>query len=185
MAKTVSEAELLARARLGDEDAFTELYRQHLGPVRGMARGILRRNDVEDICQDIFLLAFTRLQGFAENSTFRSWITRIAINQCLVELRARTQVTNGDGRLVQVDDAGALDYHFLGTKDVQLEGVPHRFDLARLLRRLSPQQRRVLTMAYLENVPDLEIAEILGISQSAVKSSIHLAKRRARETYKK
>ena len=133
MATTVSEAELLARARAGDEDAFTELYQQHLAPVRAVARAILRRNDVEDICQDIFLLGFTRLQGFAGKSSFRSWITRIALN----------------------------------------------------LQRLSRRQRQMLTMAYLENVPDLEIAEILGTSLSAVRSSIHLAKRRVRERYKK
>ena len=185
MATMVSEAELLARARLGDEDAFTQLYQQHMGSVRAVARAILRRNDVEDICQDIFLLAFTRLKGFAGNSTFRSWITRIAINQCFIELRCRTQVTNGEAYLVQVGDANALDNRFLATKDAQLEGVPHRFDLARLLQKLSRRQRRVLTMAYLENVPDLEIAEILGTSLSAVKSSIHLAKRRVRERYKK
>ena len=184
MATTLSEAELLARARAGDEDAFTELYRQHLGPVRAVARAILRRNDVEDICQEVFLLAFTRLQGFAGKSAFRSWITRIMLNQCFIELRGRTQVTNGESHLVQVD-GDVLDYRIRGRKDVQLEGVAHRFDLARLLQRLSRRQRQVLTMAYLDDVPDLEIAEILGTSLSAVRSSIHLAKRQVRARYKK
>jgi DNA-directed RNA polymerase specialized sigma24 family protein len=65
----MNETQLIAAARLGDEDAFAELYRQHAGYVRAIGRSILRKNDVDDMCQDTFLLAFTRLDRFASRST--------------------------------------------------------------------------------------------------------------------
>jgi RNA polymerase sigma-70 factor (ECF subfamily) len=176
----MNETDLIAAARLGDEDAFAELYRQHAGYVRAIGRSILHKNDVEDMCQDTFLLAFTRLASFAGNSQFRTWISRIAINQCLLSLRHGRQVSNGDSWLVPLDGETVEP-----ALDAQLEGVPARLDLDRLLHVMSPMQRRLLTMAYLEGIPDLEIAEALGTDLATVKSQIFQAKRRARNMQKK
>jgi RNA polymerase sigma-70 factor (ECF subfamily) len=184
----MDEATLIAAARLGDEDAFAELYRQHLGYVKAVGRAVLHKSDLDDMCQDTFLLAFTRLHSFEGNSTFRTWVTRIAMNQCLLTLRKARQASNGESRLMQIDAELAGD-DVLGRciftrEDKNLEGVPARLDLIRLLRVLKPVQRRVLEMAYLEDVPDQEIAEMLGMTLSSVKSQIHHAKRRLREVYK-
>jgi RNA polymerase sigma-70 factor, ECF subfamily len=176
----MNETELIAAARLGDEDAFAELYRQHAGYVRVIGRSILHKNDVEDMCQDTFLLAFTRLDSFVGNSQFRTWITRIAINQCLLTLRHGRQVSNGESYLVPLDAAN-VD----AIVDSQLEAVPARLDLDRLMRVLAPIQRRILQMAYLEGMPDLEIAEVLGMDLATVQSKIFQAKRRARKMHKK
>jgi RNA polymerase sigma-70 factor (ECF subfamily) len=185
----MNETELIAAARRGDEDAFAELYHQHIGYVRAIGRSILRKNDVEDMCQDTFLLAFTRLDGFEGNSQFRSWITRIAINQCLATLRKERQPSNGESNLVQMDAEMAademLDRCVFACTDTQLEGVPARLDLDRLLRVLTPIQRRVLEMAYLENVPRLKIAEALDTTLVAVKCKISRAKRQVRDAHKK
>ena len=91
----MDETELIAAARSGDEDAFAELYQQHLGYVKAVGRAILRKNDLDDMCQDTFLLAFTRLHSFEGNSQFRTWIARIAANQCLVILRKGRQAVTG------------------------------------------------------------------------------------------
>jgi RNA polymerase sigma-70 factor (ECF subfamily) len=183
------EAELLTAARGGDEDAFTELYQQHLGYVRAVGRAILRKNDVDDMCQDTFLLAFTRLHSFEGNAHFRTWITRIAINQCLMALRKSRQASNGESNLMPIDEELAGDEVFdrciFASTDTHLEGVPARLDLNKLLQVLKPVQRRVLEMAYLEETSDQEIAQILGITVSAVRSKIHHAKRRMREVHKK
>jgi RNA polymerase sigma-70 factor, ECF subfamily len=184
----MDETELIAAARLGDEDALAELYRQHAGYVRAIGRSILRKNDVDDMCQDTFLLAFTRLDSFEGNSQFRTWITRIAINQCLLTLRHGRQLSNGESYLVQLDaetaDA-ALDRCTFASIDTQLEGVPARLDLSRVLRVLAPIQRRILKMAYIEGMPELEIAEALGMDLATVQSKIFQAKRRVRDMHKK
>jgi RNA polymerase sigma-70 factor (ECF subfamily) len=181
----MDETELIAAARLGDEDAFTQLYQQHLGYVKAVGRAILRKNDLDDMCQDTFLLAFTRLHSFEGNSQFRTWITRIAINQCLMILRKGRQASNGESNLIQMDPELATDdvrdRCIFATEDKHLEGVPARVDLNRLLRVLKPIQRRVLEMAYLEDTPEQEIAELLGVTLSCVKRTIHSAKRQARK----
>ena len=185
----MQESELIAAARSGDEDAFAELYRQHIGYVRAIGRSILRTNELEDMCQDTFLLAFTRLDSFEENAQFRSWLTRIAINQCLMTLRKGRQASNGESNLVQMDAEpaadGVRDRCVFASIDIQLEGVPARIDLDRLLRVLKPIQRQVLEMAFLEDIPDLEIAEALGMTLTAVKSKIYQAKRKVRNVPKK
>jgi RNA polymerase sigma-70 factor (ECF subfamily) len=185
----MDEATLIAAARLGDEAAFAELYHQHLAYVKAVGRAVLRKNDLEDMCQDTFLLAFTRLHSFEGKSNFRTWVTRIAMNRCLVTLRKARQASNGESRLMQIDAELAgediLDQCIFTSVDKNLEGVPARLDLSRLLRVLKPVQRRILEMAYLEDVPDQEIAEMLGMTLSSVKSQIHHAKRRVREVHKK
>jgi RNA polymerase sigma-70 factor (ECF subfamily) len=185
----MDEAMLIAAARLGDEDAFTELYHQHLSYVKAVGRAVLRKSDLEDMCQDTFLLAFTRLRSFEGKSNFRTWITRIAMNQCLVTLRKARQASNGESHLMQIDAQLAgddvLDQCIFTGEDKNLEGVPVRLDLGRLLQVLKPVQRRILEMAYLEDVPDQEIAEMLGMTLASVKSQIHHAKRRVRKIHKK
>ena len=57
----MDETELIAAARLGDQDAFAELYRRHVRYVRAIGRSILRSRDLDDMCQETFLLAFMRL----------------------------------------------------------------------------------------------------------------------------
>jgi RNA polymerase sigma-70 factor (ECF subfamily) len=93
----MNETELVNAARLGDEDAFAQLYHHHVRYVKAIGRSILRQNDVDDMCQETFLMAFTRLNAFEGNSQFRTWISRIAINQCLVTLRKGRQPSNGGG----------------------------------------------------------------------------------------
>ncbi len=173
----MDEAELIAAARSGNEAAFAELYRLHLGYVKAVGYAILHKDDVEDVCQDTFLLAFTRLRSFSGNSRFRTWITRIAINQCLMILRRDGQISNGDSNLAD------MDLELLTGLDKDLESVAARLDLDRLLRAVRPYQRRILEMAYLEDMPVQEMAEVLGISLCRVKKSIQRAKEKARKIY--
>jgi RNA polymerase sigma-70 factor (ECF subfamily) len=178
----MDETELIAAARSGDQDAFAELYQLHLGYVRAVGRAILRKNDLDDMCQDTFLLAFTRLRSFEGNSQFRTWITRIATNRCLVILRKERR--NGDSNQIRIDPETSddlLDGCIFASEDKNLEGLPTRLDMDRLLHRLKPMQRLVLEMAYVEDMPAQEIAEMLGTTLASVKNSIHHAKRRVRE----
>ena len=74
-----------------------------------------------------------------------------------------------------------LDGCLFASEDKNLEEVAARLDMDRLLHRLKPMQRLVLEMAYVEDMPAQEIAEILGTTLASVKNSIHHAKRRVRE----
>jgi RNA polymerase sigma-70 factor (ECF subfamily) len=147
--------------------------------VKAVGRAILRKNDLDDMCQDTFLLAFTRLHSFEGNSQFRTWITRIATYRCLAILRKGRR--NGESNQIRIDPETSddlLDGCIFASEDKDLEGLPARLDMDRLLHRLKPIQRRVLEMAYVEDMPAQEIAEILGTTIACVKNSIHQAKLR-------
>ncbi|HTZ56609.1 MAG TPA: sigma-70 family RNA polymerase sigma factor [Acidobacteriaceae bacterium] len=172
----MDEAGLIAAARLGDQDAFAELYREHHRFVRAIGRSILRTDDLDDMCQETFLSAFTRLDRFEGQAQFRTWLTRIAINRCLATLRNERHPPIDDTSATALDQGRVQ--HELCCVDEQLERLPERLEMERLLSVLSPAQRQVLEMAYLEDIPNLEIAEALGITLQAVKSRIVAAKRK-------
>jgi RNA polymerase sigma-70 factor (ECF subfamily) len=180
----MDETELIAAARMGNQDAFAELYRLHIRYVRAIGRSILGSRDLEDMCQETFLLAFMRLDGFEGHSLFRTWITRIAINRCLMILRKGRQASNGESQLVQMGADDTVDHGQFATTDTQLESVGARMDLERLLGTLKPQQRRILEMAYIEDMPDLQIAETLGTTVVAVKCTLYRVKRLLRDAHK-
>ena len=177
----MDDTELIAAARLGDEDAFAELYRRHIAYVRAIGRSILRTRDLDDMCQETFLLAFMRLGKFEGNSQFRTWITRIAINRCLMILRKGRRAGNVESHMVRVD----TEECGVACKDTRLESVGARMDLDRLLGTLKPLQRQIFEMAYLEEVPDLQIAETLGTTVVAVKCTLYRVRRLLRDIDKK
>jgi RNA polymerase sigma-70 factor (ECF subfamily) len=176
------EAELVAKAQAGDEDAFAALYQAHAGIVRAVGRKMLRSDDTDDLCQETFLLAFTRIGGFRGNAGFRTWITRIAINRCLMTLRHHRQESNGEGRLSRVDFEALADDASLAIPDAAIESVAARLDVQKMLRRLKPLQRRIVELAYLEEWSDAEIIQILGISAFSLSNALYKVKQKLRDS---
>ena len=173
----MDESNLIAAARQGDQGAFAELYRSHHMYVRGICRNILRDDSVDDLCQDTFLVAFTRLDTFAGHAKFRSWITRIAVNQCLMTLRTRRHYVS----IEQEEDT--LDRYVFTAKDAVLEGAPARMDLEKMMSVLSDTTRQMLIMACLDGISEQEIAEKLGLSADIVRKRVYWAKRKMRSTF--
>lgn len=173
----MDESGLIAAARQGDQAAFAELYRLHHVYVRAICRNILRDDSVDDLCQDTFLVAFTRLDSFAGKSRFRTWMTRIAINQCLMALRKRRHYVP-----VPLDEE-AIDQYVFVVKDAVLEGAPARMDLEKMMSVLTDSTREMLIMAYLDGIPETEIAEALGLSVNAVRCKLSRTKRKMRDMF--
>lgn len=173
----MDESGLIAAARQGDQAAFAELYRLHHVYVRAICRNILRDDSVDDLCQDTFLVAFTRLDSFAGKSRFRTWMTRIAINQCLMALRKRRHYVP-----VPLDEE-AIDQYVFVVKDAVLEGAPARMDLEKMMSVLTDSTREMLIMAYLDGIPETEIAETLGLSVNAVRCKLSRTKRKMRDMF--
>jgi RNA polymerase sigma-70 factor (ECF subfamily) len=92
---STDEGGLVTEAKCGASCAFGELYERHRLRIYRSALRILRnRQDAEDAVQRAFQRAFTHLNGFRENSTFSTWVTRIAINEALMLLRQRHVTTH-------------------------------------------------------------------------------------------
>src|ERR1700741_146773 len=84
------DRELVRRAQGGDKEAFEELVRRHQHRVFAVAGGILRRReDVEDIAQQVFVKAYFSLKRFDQRAAFSTWLYKITVNECWDLLRKK------------------------------------------------------------------------------------------------
>src|SRR5580700_1747622 len=89
-AGTVDDRELVRRAQREDQEAFEELIRRHQHRVFAVAGGILRRReDVEDIAQQVFVKAYFSLKRFDQRAAFSTWLYKITVNECWDLLRKK------------------------------------------------------------------------------------------------
>src|SRR5688572_25406965 len=86
---------LVRLARTGDRDAFTRLVQRHHARVRLFLGGYLRRADaVDDVAQDVFLIAYRRLDSFAGESAVSTWLFGIARRRLLEHLRGEMRLSS-------------------------------------------------------------------------------------------
>src|SRR5215475_12439754 len=84
------EADLVAKAKAGDQQAFSTLVSQYERKIYRLAKHITQNDeDAEDVLQEAFLKAYEHLDTFEGNSKFYTWIVRIAVNEALMKLRKR------------------------------------------------------------------------------------------------
>src|SRR5260370_3121003 len=87
-AAVADDRELVSRAQQEDQEAFEELVRRHQHRVFAVAGGILRRReDVEDIAQQVFVKAYFSLKRFDQRAAFSTWLYKITLNECWDLLR--------------------------------------------------------------------------------------------------
>jgi RNA polymerase sigma-70 factor (ECF subfamily) len=175
---------LVSEARRGDEAAFEEIVRRYSPRVFQVTGRFFRnRSQVEDLAQEVFLKAYSQLSNYEGRGSFEGWLTRIATNTCLNELRTRKRHPES---LVSelTDEEGSWLEEQLG--GISTESSPERnviiADLAdKLLGRLSPDDRVVLTLMDGEGLSVKEVAEATGWSQSKIKVQAFRARRRMRK----
>lgn len=167
---------LVAETLAGDDDAFAELVRRHKRRVFATASRFARdAHQLDDICQEVFLRAFRHLAKFRHDAPFEHWLARLTVSACYDFLRKERRVRE------QVSlDAHEFDLHDAGI-DAALAAGRARELLAFAMRRLSPDERLILTLAEIEERPVREIAELTGWSESNVKVRAF----RARQSLKK
>ncbi|HEX4077152.1 MAG TPA: sigma-70 family RNA polymerase sigma factor [Candidatus Acidoferrales bacterium] len=169
----------LAAARLGNPDAFNEIWQAHAKWILRTTYRITRnREDAEDALQDSFLRAFVHIRDFDGRSSFSTWLTRIAINSSLMILRKR-----GTAVEVSLDEAGerggAPEVINLPDRAPTPEAQCAQGERDEILRsaigELRPTIRRALELRKLQEHSLKETARIMGLSVTAAKSRLHHA----------
>ncbi|MDT7688160.1 MAG: hypothetical protein QOE46_919 [Acidobacteriota bacterium] len=178
-----SDAALADAARDGDERAFEELFVRHRRRVALIASRFFRqRQQIEEVVQESFTKAFLALGEFSnrQDASFAAWLARIAFNACYDELRRQKRRPESTLSDVTEEDAARLRerLHADGMASAgDAESVAVSRDLAaKLLARLSPEDRLVLVMLDAEGMSAAEIAGLLGWSVSKVKVRAHRAR---------
>ncbi len=179
---------LLQRARSGDGKAFAELFQQHAGDLWRTSMGCLRNeSDAADALQETALKAWRSLPSFDERSDISTWLTRILLNTCFDALRARKRLIpfadivepweggTADGRIPNENDAGYIDHVASSTID--------RLDVESVLAQMSVNDRTMLTLFYVNDMPIKQISEVLGISDGAVRTRLVRARERFKDLY--
>jgi RNA polymerase sigma-70 factor (ECF subfamily) len=165
-----TEAELIAAARQGDPASFEPLVAKYQGRVFATARRYARReSEVEDIVQEVFIKAFQKLDGFRGEAPFEHWLMRLAVRTCYDFLRRHQR--NRETTFTELTEA---ESDWLDRFVVQPEGASEEAEAARqlidkVLSRLSPPARLVITLLEIEERSVKEISEITGWSVPLVK----------------
>src|ERR1041385_5308190 len=179
------ESALVAKARAGDAQAFTELVNRYERKIYRLAKHITQNDeDAEDVLQEAFLKAYEHLDSFHGNSKFYTWIVRIAVNEALMKLRKR----KGD-RSVPLDEPVDTGEEMVNREIAVWEDNPEqrygREEMQQILdeavESLKPDFRTVFILRDIEELSTEEAAEALGISIPAVKSRLLRARLALRE----
>jgi RNA polymerase sigma-70 factor (ECF subfamily) len=175
---------LTLAARSGNGLAFVELSRRHSRRIQLHAYRILGNwEDAEDVVQDSLLRAYKHLDQFRGKCSFKTWLSRIAINSALMELRKRR--ARPDIACVRATDLiGPLELWEFPDHSPSPERLCASREMDVMLRgailRLPWRYQTVTDMYHAKECSTIEIARDLGISAAAVKSRLYRARRTLR-----
>ncbi len=175
------DRELVWRAQAGDKEAFEELVRRHQHRVFAVAGGILRRReDVEDIAQQVFVKAYFSLKRFDQRAAFSTWLYKITVNECwdlLRKKKVRPLLYESDLSEEQVQQFSAAERLDSGAQDVS-DKLQAQQQVENLLQGLDERDRMMLILKEVEGFAIEEIAEILDLNANTVKVRLFSARRR-------
>lgn len=173
--------ELVASVRAGDESAFEVLFERHRRSVTRLAyRFFYRRDQVEDIVQESFANAYFALGAYrgGQERSFIAWLSKITVRACYDALRRSRRVESVMSELTDEEERSLSDRLRFSGKGSDVESLAISRDLAdKLLRRLDPDDRVVLSLLNVAELSVAETAEITGWSVSKVKMRSHRARK--------
>jgi RNA polymerase sigma factor (sigma-70 family) len=167
----VDDEQLLDRIAGGAADALTELYRRH---ATGLFGFLLRlcgdRGTAEEVLQDTLLAVWRSAAGYQRRAAPRTWLYGVARRQAHNRLRAaRPDQVSWDGLPEPADAAPGPEQAALSRAEAA--------EIGRALATLPVAHREVLVLTFLNDLPQPEVAEVLGIPVGTVKSRLHHARR--------
>jgi RNA polymerase sigma-70 factor, ECF subfamily len=175
--------ELVSAAQKGCTRALGELTSRNYRRSMNLALSMLRhREDAEEEVQNAFLKACGNIHQFKQDAQFSTWLTRIVVNNCLMNLRRRARTKPALTPEVEANEPERFELpDRRGTVEETLARDEVREVLNREIRRLPPLLRNVLVLRHVEGLSMEEVAARLGISLVAAKSRLLRARREARE----
>lgn len=162
----MQEAEIIRQCQEGDVSAFKWIYDQYGQALFHTAYRMLRQQqDAEDAVQTTFVKLFRGIKKFRHDSKFSTYLFRILMNTCFDRLNRKKRMTTEN--LENINPAHQPRHEL-------------RMHLQEAMDRLPHQQKACFVLFAVEDRPQDEIAEILGLSIGGVKSNIHHAKKKLR-----
>ncbi len=178
------EMEWIRRAQEGDREAFGHLVERYQKRVFSLVFRLLhRRDEVEDIAQEIFFKVFRTIGSYNFRASFATWLSRVSVNHCYDYLR-RVRASRVSYFEESAEDSRQIDLGGVNPEAGQLDAEQRLVlsDLvAKLLERAPVDDRIILTLKELEGMSVEEISDVLKLKPSTVKVRLHRARKRMLE----
>jgi RNA polymerase sigma-70 factor (ECF subfamily) len=184
---TLTDQEVVARARAGEERAYRDLVRRYERPLFSLIYRMVRDRELaEDLAQETFVKAMNALDSYRPEFKFSSWIFKIANNAAIDHLRRRELDTLSlegsphaatpdavEATALQIGDRGETPLDVVEAKELGGE-------IEQAIARLRPEYRSCILLRHVEGRAYEEIAEILDLPLGTVKTYIHRARNELR-----
>jgi RNA polymerase sigma-70 factor (ECF subfamily) len=174
---------LIDRLKAGDPEALRSIFDLYAAKLYGLAHRIVgNASDSEEVIQDVFWNVYRKAETFRGTAQFSTWLYRLTVNAALGKIRRSKRNReveyeeflpkfrkDGHHRVRPVVDwSNSLDEHYARQ---EMEGLVNH-----ALGELKPLDKSVIVLSELEGLPDKEIAAVLGLTVSAVKTRLHRAR---------
>lgn len=170
------ELQAIRRVRDGDREAFRFLMDSHLAAVLRVTERITGSPvDAEEATQEAFLAAFHQLGKFREDSSFGTWVYRIAVNRALNLVARRQREATWKATPVEPTDESLLPPSALPNPEAEVLRRESAARRERAMQGLTAMERTALVLRHLEDHSMQEVAQALGVSVSAAKQAVFRA----------
>jgi RNA polymerase sigma-70 factor (ECF subfamily) len=164
-----NDAELLRAFVGGNEQAFKELVHHYQAQLyRFVWRQVRDHSEAADLCQKVFVQVFLKAASYRAESSFRTWLYQIALNQCRNHFRSRKRERLEE---VDIDSLPTSD----GVANDLVESAQESRRLRATIEALPPKQRETLELRFYQDCTFVEIAEIMGCPVGTAKANYHHA----------
>lgn len=165
----MDDCELIAKARKGDLDAFSELVKRYEGSVRAcLAVRLHRKHEAEDLAQEAFIVAFHKLADFDMDRAFGPWIRTIAFNLLRNHWRKHRAIPLGSA-----EELESLVEEQIGLKFSEKNESGILEALRRCIKQLDEPMRKLLTMRYHQGCSVNEMTKKMNVRHSTMTMRLH------------
>lgn len=186
---------VIEAARNGSQAAFTVLHAKYKNLVKNHGRKYIRDYpslDVDDLAQEVFMRAFTKLHTYRSEAKFSTWLLTICSNQARMMIRDHNAPRFGEGNTVSMnlpqhygDTETENDYETCRISDdnATADMVEASITVNQVWPRLIFKYRRILDLRVNEELNDEEISNLLGMTEGGAKNLLHRARKQFAKKY--
>jgi RNA polymerase sigma-70 factor (ECF subfamily) len=169
MSDTADDRDWVARSQAGDCEAFEELIKRHQHMIHGLTyRMTGSMSDAEDLAQEALIRAYHGIKNFRGDSSFSSWLYRVAMNECLRWKKSAERRQHLHQEWAAQDDPPS------GQADSQTDTLNR---LQEALLKLKPKHRAAIVLTTCEGMNHAEAGKVLGCSETTISWRVHTARK--------
>ena len=188
-AQPPDDRKLVEQARSGSQAAFRSLFERYHAKIYRLAASMVgSSDDAHDIVQQTFIRAFSSLDGFKQQSSFYTWLYRIALNATTDYRRKQSSKLEKEAVRDRLDHGQGLEKIAAPTEQAPDEQL-YRKELAEVIRKavdtLGQEHREILILREINGLSYTEITEITGLEPGTVMSRLHYARKNLAETLRR